>query len=71
VAGTQRPPGQDDWLTAVASSAATANRADPDLLGEYLPLLADAAIDGRRARPWELDAVRELGRRAAVQGVGA
>lgn len=41
------------------------------MLGEYLPMLADAAINGRRPQQWELDAVRDLGRRAAEQGVGA
>ena len=61
----------DDWLDSVARSAATACQAPVDLLGEYLPMLADAAIHGRRPDAWELDAVRELGRRAAVQGVGA
>jgi sugar diacid utilization regulator len=34
-------------------------------------MLADAAINGRRPDAFELDAVRELGRRAAAQGVGA
>ena len=71
---TQRAAGKpapDDWLTAVATSAAAASRVSPDLLGEYLSLLADAAIDGRRPQPWQLDAVRELGRRAAGQGIGA
>ncbi len=61
----------DDWLASVARSAAAAGQAPADLLGEYLPLLADAAINGRRPDAWELDAVRELGRRAATQGVGA
>ena len=61
----------DDWLASVAASAANACQAPADLLGEYLPLLADAAINGRRPDAWELDAVRELGRSAAVQGVGA
>ena len=46
-------------------------KAPAELLGEYLPLLADAAINGRRPDAFELDAVRELGRRAAAQGVGA
>ncbi|WP_029430898.1 CdaR family transcriptional regulator [Blastococcus sp. URHD0036] len=63
--------GDDDWLRTVGASAASAARAPADLLGEYLPLLADAAIHGRRPDPWELDAVRELGRRAAAHGVGA
>jgi hypothetical protein len=65
------PPASDDWLASVAASAAAACQAPADLLGDYLPLLADAAINGRRPEGWELDAVRELGRRAAVQGVGA
>jgi sugar diacid utilization regulator len=41
------------------------------LLGEYLTMLADAAIHGRRPRPEQLASVRELGRRAAEDGVGA
>jgi sugar diacid utilization regulator len=62
---------EDDWLAPVAESAAAAVSAPAELLGEYLSLLADAAINGRRPDAWELDAVRELGRRAAAQGVGA
>jgi sugar diacid utilization regulator len=70
--GRSAPPSaSDEWLASVAASAATAVQAPADLLGEYLPLLADAAINGRRPDAWELDAVRELGRRAAAQGVGA
>ena len=65
------PSASDEWLASVAASAALDARAPADLLGEYLPLLADAAINGRRPDAWELDAVRELGRRAAAQGVGA
>jgi sugar diacid utilization regulator len=61
----------DDWLTSVGDSAAAAVHAPADLLGEYLPLLAEAAINGRRPDDVELQAVRELGRRAAAQGVGA
>src|SRR5829696_9907825 len=69
-----RPPttsSSEDWLVAVGASAAAATHAPAELLGEYLPLLADAAIHGRRPDAWELDAVRELGRGAAAQGVGA
>jgi sugar diacid utilization regulator len=69
-----RPPEPDpalDWLPAVGTSAAAAVKAPADLLGEYLPLLADAAINGRRPDSFELDAVRELGRRAAAEGVSA
>ena len=67
----QRRPDDDDWLSAVAASAAAACRAPADLLGEFLPMLADAAVTGRRPAAWELDAVRESGRRAAAAGVGA
>src|SRR3954447_10160965 len=65
------PPEHDEWLASVANSAASASRAPAELLGEYLSMLADAAIHGRRPQGWELDAVRELGRRAAVEGVEA
>ena len=65
------PAKGDDWMAPVAASAAAACQAPVELLGEYLPMLADAAINGRRPDAWELDAVRELGRRAAAQGVGA
>ena len=61
----------DDWLAPVAASAAAACQAPADLLGEYLPMLADAAVDGRRPEAWELEAVRESGRRAAAAGVSA
>jgi sugar diacid utilization regulator len=67
----ERPSDADAWLAAVASSAAASSLVSVDLLGEYLPMLADAAINGRRPQDWELDAVRELGRRAAEQGIGA
>src|SRR4051812_10111388 len=60
-----------EWLAPVGASAAAAVKAPAELLGDYLPLLADAAINGRRPDSFELDAVRELGRRAAAQGVGA
>ena len=64
-------PGPDDWLASVGASAATAVEAPAALLGDYLPLLADAAIKGRRPDSFELDAVRALGRRAAAEGVSA
>src|SRR3954465_9964631 len=64
-------PALDDWLASVGASTATAVKAPAALLGEYLPLLADAAINGRRPDSFELDAVRELGRRAASEGVSA
>jgi sugar diacid utilization regulator len=61
----------DDWLTSVAQAAAADVHAPVELLGEYLTMLADAAVHGRRPRPEQLRAVRELGRRAAEHGVGA
>jgi sugar diacid utilization regulator len=65
------PSAADDWLPSVAASAANACKAPVELLGGYLPMLADAAINGRRPDAFELDSVRDLGRRAAAQGVGA
>jgi sugar diacid utilization regulator len=61
----------DDWLRAVAESTAQACQAPVELLGEYLTMLADAAVSGRRPRAEQLAAVRDLGRSAAEQGVGA
>src|SRR5829696_1176633 len=61
----------EEWLASVGNSAAAAVQAPAELLGDYLPLLADAAINGRRPDTFELDAVREIGRHAAAQGVGA
>ena len=57
----------DAWLTAAAGDS----QAPLELLVEYLTLLADAAISGRRPRDHELAIVRELGRRAAEQGIPA
>lgn len=59
------------WLTAIAQAAAGDSQAPLELLVEYLGLLADAAISGRRPREHELAIVRELGRRAAEQGIPA
>jgi hypothetical protein len=60
------------WLTAIAQAAAgDSSQAPLELLVEYLTLLADAAISGRRPRDHELAIVRELGRRAAEQGIPA
>ncbi|MDN5747803.1 MAG: helix-turn-helix domain-containing protein [Pseudonocardia sp.] len=64
--------GDEAWLTRVAQDASRgAGGVSVDLLGEYLPLLADAAANGRRAEPSELEAVSLLGRRAAESGVSA
>src|SRR4029453_12488717 len=61
----------DDWLAMVARTAAADADAPIELLGEYLNILADAALSGRRPQKRELVAVRRLGRRAAEQGVDA
>lgn len=61
----------DDWLATVGQTAAADADAPIELLGEYLIILADAAISGRRPEKRELAAVRRLGRRAAEHGVDA
>jgi sugar diacid utilization regulator len=68
--GPAAAPGSDDWLVEVGRSAAAASGVSAELLGEFLPMLAQAAVHGRRPAAHDLDAVRELGRRAAEQGVG-
>jgi sugar diacid utilization regulator len=66
------PALEDGWLVAVAEGASRdAGGVPVELLGEYLSMLADAAVHGRRPRRSELDAVGRLGRRAAEQGVSA
>jgi sugar diacid utilization regulator len=66
------PALDDAWLLAVAEGASRdAGGVPVELLGQYLSLLADAAIHGRRPRRNELDAVGLLGRRAAEQGISA
>jgi sugar diacid utilization regulator len=65
-------PAAESWLIDVANAAARdAGDAPVELLGDYLPLLADAAVSGRRPRRAELDAVGRLGRQAAEQGISA
>ena len=71
-----RPPSapgpEDAWLVDVAEGASRDSGGVPvELLGDYLPLLADAATHGRRPKRGELDAVGLLGRRAAEQGISA
>jgi sugar diacid utilization regulator len=71
-ARAEAQPGDRSWLTEVAQSACRDVGGVPvELLGDYLPLLADAATSGRRPHPAELDAVGLLGRRAAELGVSA
>jgi GGDEF-like domain len=63
---------QDAWLVDVAEGASRdAGGVPVVLLGDYLPLLADAAVTGRRPKRAELDAVGRLGRQAAEQGISA
>jgi sugar diacid utilization regulator len=59
----------DGWLAGVAEAAAADAGAPAALLGEYLPLVADAAIHGRRPSRAELTHIGELGAQAARQGV--
>jgi sugar diacid utilization regulator len=66
------PGDEDDWLARVADGASRdAGGVSADYLGDYLPMLADAATFGRRPGPAQLDAVRSQGRRAAEAGVSA
>ena len=70
--GPAEPGLEDAWLVDVAEGASRdAGGVPVELLGDYLPLLADAAIHGRRPKRGELDAVGLLGRRAAEQGISA
>jgi hypothetical protein len=63
---------ENAWLIAVAEAASRdAGGVPVEMLGNYLPLLADAAVSGRRPKRTELDAVGQLGRRAAEQGISA
>jgi sugar diacid utilization regulator len=69
--GRAGPKPEGAWLASVADAAAAEAGTPVELLGEYLTILADAAVSGRRPQKRELEAVRELGRRAAEQGVSA
>ena len=69
--GRAEPQTERAWLASVADGAAAEAGTPVELLGQYLTILADAAVSGRRPQKRELEAVRELGRRAAEQGVGA
>jgi sugar diacid utilization regulator len=60
----------DQWLQRVSSGASRDAGGLPEVfLGDYLRMLADAAITGQRPVAAELEAVRRLGRRAAESGV--
>lgn len=62
---------RDGWLVPVGDAAAADTGVPVEPLGEYLGLLSDAALTGRRPRRRELTAIRTLGQRAAEQGLGA
>jgi hypothetical protein len=63
---------EGDWLAQVANAASRdAGGVPRELLGDYLPMLAEAATFGRRPGRTELQAVRRQGRRAAAEGVSA
>jgi sugar diacid utilization regulator len=60
----------EEWLVTAAESASRdAGGVPVELLGDYLPMLADAATHGRFPDRAQIDAVRRQGRRAAEQGV--
>jgi sugar diacid utilization regulator len=62
----------DAWLARVAELASQdAGGVPSEFLGEYLPMLADAATFGRFPGRAQIDAVRGQGRRAAEQSVAA
>ena len=63
-------PGDDGWLVGVADGASRdAGGVPAAFLGDYLPMLAQAAVVGRLPGRVEIDAVRQQGRHAAEQGV--
>jgi sugar diacid utilization regulator len=62
----------DEWLERVADLAShDAGGVPSDLLGDYLPMLAEAATSGRFPSRAQIEAVKRQGRRAAEQGVAA
>lgn len=68
----EHAPVSDTWLRRVAEEAGRgAGGVPPELLGDFLRVLVDAATSGRRPDQAELDAVGRNGRRAAELGVSA
>jgi sugar diacid utilization regulator len=68
--GTSTEAGEDEaWLSPVARAAAADAGAPVELLGQYLRLLADTAISGRRPGADELALLSGYGRHAAKSGV--
>lgn len=63
---------RDEWLANVALAAThDAGDISESFLGDYLSMLANAAISGQRPSHSELESVRTLGRLAAESGVSA
>lgn len=58
-------------LDRVMAAAAEAAGAPAELLGEYLALLERASRSGHRATPADLESIRDLGARAAEDGISA
>lgn len=68
----EHPSVPDAWLRRVAEEAGRgAGGVPPELLGDFLRMLIDAATTGRRPDRSELDSVGRNGRRAAELGVSA
>ena len=58
--GSTSSAGDDDWLALAAEMASKdAGGVPVDVLGDYLPMLADAATFGRFPGPEQIDAVDE------------
>lgn len=63
---------KDEWLARVALGASLdAGGISESFLGDYLSMLANAAISGQRPSHSELEQVRKLGRLAAESGISA
>jgi sugar diacid utilization regulator len=70
-ANGQSPPPGEAWLGSVAEAAAAQTSVPAELLGDYLTMLAEAAVSGHRRQRNELGHVRTLGQQAAEQGIDA
>lgn len=63
------PVDDREWLVQAAIGASDDTGVSSELLGDYLAMLADAAVLGQFPTRAQIDAVRGLGRRAAEQRV--
>jgi sugar diacid utilization regulator len=59
----------EDWLVRSARAASGDAGVSSELLGDYLAMLADAAVLGQFPSRQQIESVRTLGRRAAEQDV--